>query len=142
MMRWDAYSGDYGMGFYGHAYATATYVLKDPTFGWLSFGGNMKVANSGVVQITPKDSARTRLFVAPARVWITLEAGKIDAATYDPRSRAITLELAAATAETPAARLLVESPGGKFKPQGLAAERGGYKIPLTATATRVLLKPR
>ncbi|USX22426.1 DUF5695 domain-containing protein [Oxalobacteraceae bacterium OTU3REALA1] len=142
MMRWDAYSGDYGMGFYGHAYATATYVLKDPTFGWLSFGGNMKVANNGVVQITPKDSARTRLFVAPARAWITLEAGKIDGATYDPKSRAITLELAAATAGTPAARLLVESPGGKIKPQGLVAERGGYQIPLTATTTRVLLKPR
>lgn len=142
MMRWDAYSGDYGMGFYGHAYASATYVLKDPTFGWLSFGGNMKVAHNGVVQITPKDSARTRLFVAPARAWITLEAGKIDAATYDPKSRAITLELAAATAETPVARLLVESPGGKFKPQGLVAERGGYKIPLAAAPTRVLLKPR
>ncbi|SEN33957.1 hypothetical protein SAMN05428959_1011254 [Duganella sp. CF517] len=142
MMRWDAYSGDYGMGFYGHAYASATYVLKDPTFGWLSFGGNMKVANNGVVQITPKDSARTRLFVAPARAWITLEAGKIDSAAYDPKSRAITLELAAATAATPAARLLVESPGGKFKPQGLVAERGGYRIPLTASTTRVLLKPR
>lgn len=142
MMRWDAYSGDYGMGFYGHAYATATYVLKDPTFGWLGFGGNLQVEKNGAVRITPKDSARTRLFVAPARAWITLEAGKIDSASYDPRSRAITLELAAATAAMPAARLLVESPGGKFKPQGLEAERGGYKIPLTAATTRVLLKPR
>ncbi len=142
MMRWDAYSGDYGMGFYGHAHATATYVLKDPTFGWLSFGGNMKVADNGVVQITPKDSARTRLFVAPARAWITLEAGKIDTATYDPKSRAITLELAPATAATPAARLLIDSPGGKIEPQGLVAERGGYQVPLTAATTRVLLKPR
>ena len=142
MMRWDAYSGDYGMGFYGHAYATATYVLNDPTFGWLSFGGNMKVANNGVVQITPKDSARTRLFVAPARAWITLEAGKIDGATYDPKSRAITLELAAGVSAVAAARLRVDSPGGKIRPQGLVAERGGYQVALTAATTRVLLTPR
>lgn len=142
MMRWDAYSGDYGMGFYGHAYATATYLVKDPTFGWLGFGGNLQMEKNGVVRITPKDSARTRLFVAPARAWITLEAGKIDGATYDPKTRAITLELAAATVATPAARLLVDSPGGKIKPQGLVAERGGYQVPLTAATARVLLKPR
>src|SRR3546814_17865146 len=37
MMKWDPYSGDYGMGFYGHAIASATYVVDHPTFGWRGF---------------------------------------------------------------------------------------------------------
>ncbi|WP_200919867.1 DUF5695 domain-containing protein [Duganella sp. Leaf126] len=146
MMRWDAYSGDYGMGFYGHAIASATYLLKDPTFGWLAFGANLAVQADGTVDITPRDSARTRLFVAPARAWITLEAGKIDGARYDPRSGAITLELAPATPATPAARLLVQSPGNRLKPREsapgqLLIDRGGYTVPLTSTPLRVVLAP-
>ncbi|MEO7466945.1 MAG: DUF5695 domain-containing protein, partial [Sphingobium limneticum] len=35
MMKWDAISGDYGMGFYGHAIASATYAVKDKDLGWL-----------------------------------------------------------------------------------------------------------
>ena len=149
MMRWDAYSGDYGMGFYGHAYATATYVLNDPTFGWLSFGGNMNVAHDGVVHVTPKDSARTRLFVAPARAWITLEAGKIAGATYDPRTGVITLTLDAATPTTASARVFVDSGGRKLRlrPATKSAaddpvgERGGYTVPLTETPSQLLLTP-
>ena len=78
-MRFDALTGDYGMGFFGHAYATASYLVKHPTFGWLGFGGN--VTQSGdVVRLEPRDSARARVFIAPARLWITLAAGKIEAA--------------------------------------------------------------
>src|SRR3546814_4626925 len=44
MMKWDPYSGDYGMGFYGHAIASATYVVDHPPFGWLGFGGDVDAA--------------------------------------------------------------------------------------------------
>src|SRR3546814_11663990 len=76
MMKWDPYSGDYGMGFYGHAIASATYVVDHPTFGWLGFGGDVDAAKDRI-SITPRDSARARLFIAPAGQPITLEAGKI-----------------------------------------------------------------
>ncbi|WP_229261947.1 DUF5695 domain-containing protein [Duganella guangzhouensis] len=131
MMRWDAYSGDYGMGFYGHAYATATYVLKDPTFGWLAFGANLQQDSDGVLHITPKDSARSRLFIAPTRTWITLEAGKIASADYDPRSGAIQLQLAARTPTTPTARIIVERNG---KPLPLSPT-----IPLNTTPTTLTI---
>src|SRR3546814_10906749 len=72
MMKWDPYSGDYGMGFYGHAIASATYVADHPTFGWLGFGGDEDAAKDRI-SITPRDSARARLFIAPAGQWITLE---------------------------------------------------------------------
>jgi hypothetical protein len=117
MMRWDSYSGDYGMGFYGHAYASATYVVNDPTFGWISFGGNLRVADDGLVQVTPRDSARSRLFIAPNRTWITLEAGKIDSASFNPGSGAIVLRLAAATPGTASARILVERNGKPWAPK-------------------------
>lgn len=112
MLRWDAYSGDYGMGFYGHAYATATYVTNDPVFGWLAFGANLR-EDQGVLHVTPKDSARTRLFVAATRTWITLEAGKIERADIDIRSGAITLQLAPRTPHTPSARVIVEQNGAR-----------------------------
>ncbi|WP_343732228.1 DUF5695 domain-containing protein [Duganella sp.] len=122
MMRWDAYSGDYGMGFYGHAYASATYVLNDPTFGWLAFGANLQAAADGKLHITPKDSARTRLFIAPERAWITLEAGKYDSAVYDPRSGAITLQLAASTPHTPRARIITERDGKRSEYLGTLSD--------------------
>jgi hypothetical protein len=148
-MRWNAYSGDCCMDFYGHAYATATYVLKHPAFGWLSFGGNMNVAHDGAVHVTPKDSARTRLFLAPSRAWITLEAGKIAGASDDPKSGAITLTLDAATSTTPGARLFVDSGGRKLRLQRVSesaadnpvGERGGYTVPLTGMPSQLLLTP-
>jgi hypothetical protein len=35
-------TGDYGMGFYGHAIAAATYLVRDPQLGWLGFGGDLR----------------------------------------------------------------------------------------------------
>jgi len=144
MMKWDPLTGDYGMGFFGHAYAAATYAVKDPTFGWLGFGGDVK-ADGAVVRITPKDGARARLFVAPVGAWLTLEAGKIEAATYAPATGEITLTLAAGDASTPAARLLVEATtaGAKaYAPAEGTFERGAYTLPLGDKAKTIVLRPR
>jgi hypothetical protein len=145
MMRWDAYTGDYGMGFFGHAYAAATYLVKDPRFGWLGFGGNLRADAQGDQIIEPRDGARTRLFVAPAGLWITLEAGKIARARYTPATGRVTLTLDPANATTPAARLFVETttPDGKaYALPGAASERGGYTVALSQGATTVDLVAR
>ena len=42
LLRWDAYSGDYGPNFFGHAVNTATYIVDHPEFGWQAFGGNIE----------------------------------------------------------------------------------------------------
>jgi hypothetical protein len=143
MMSWDAYSGDYGMGFFGHAYAAATYLVNDSTFGWLGFGGNVSQAG-GEVRITPKDGARTRLFIAPIGAWLTLEAGKIDAAAYTPATGKITLTLAARDPATPVARLIVEATtkGARpYRPANATFERGAYTLPLADAPTTVALTP-
>lgn len=145
MMKWDPYSGDYGMGFFGHAYTAATYLVNDPTFGWLGFGGD--VAETGdAVTITPRDGARARLFVAPAGQWITLEAGKIASARYAPATGRITLTLDPALPSAPVARLFVAGTtrsARRYAPVGTAPfERGGFTVTLGAASSEIVLAPR
>nr|WP_231635526.1 DUF5695 domain-containing protein [Novosphingobium sp. ST904] len=144
MMKWDAITGDYGMGFYGHAITSATYMVDDAQFGWLGFGGDL-TAKGTRVHVEPKDGARRRLFIAPAGLWVTLEAGRIKSADYDARTGKVVLTLDPATAETPAARLLFETTTAGGKPYTAdtgTADRGGYAIPLGTGATTVTLSPR
>lgn len=144
MMKWDAITGDYGMGFYGHAITSATYMVDDAQFGWLGFGGDL-TAKGTRVHVEPKDGARRRLFIAPAGLWVTLEAGRIKSADYDARTGKVVLTLDPATAETPAARLLFETTTAGGKPYTAdtgTADRGGYAIPLGTGSTTVTLSPR
>ncbi|MFC3443644.1 DUF5695 domain-containing protein [Sphingobium rhizovicinum] len=144
MMKWDVLTGDYGMGFYGHAIASATYAVKDKDLGWLGFGGKV-TDDADTIHIVPQDGARRRLFIAPAGLWITLEAGRIASADYDAASGNVVLTLDPADAATSKARLLFETTTKDGKPYafgGGTADRGGYAIPLTSTATRITLTPR
>jgi hypothetical protein len=140
-MRFDPLTGDYGMGFFGHAYATASYLVNHPTFGWLGFGGNV-TRTGDVVRLEPRDSARTRVFIAPARLWITLASGKIESADYSSADGSVTLRLAPADPHTPAARLSIESPGSD-KPMpaipGATLERGYHSIALGAEPTSITI---
>jgi hypothetical protein len=144
MMKWDPISGDYGMGYYGHALTAATYLVNDPTFGWLGFGGDVTQGKDGV-QIQPKDGARARVFVAPAGAWITLDAGKISNVVYTPANGAINLTLDPATATTPNARLRIEMTTQEAKPLAPSTgtlEREAYTIRLGSAPTLVKLSPR
>jgi len=143
-MEWDPYSGDYGMGFFGHAYAAATYLVDDPALGWLSYGGNLS-QSGGTIHVEPRDGARSRFFVAPAGLWLTLEAGKIAAVDYDPATRTVRLTLDPADPATPTARLFVETttPGGRtYRPDRGTMERGGYSVPLSTSPTQLVLSAR
>jgi hypothetical protein len=142
-MRFDGYTGDYGMGFFGHARSTASYVVNHPTFGWLGFGANLREAGNRI-HIEPRDSGRSRLFLAPAKLWITLAAGKIAAADYAPGTGTVTLRLAPADANTPEAWLAIEAPGRGWKtePAGVT-ERGMIRIALGPRETLVtMMEPR
>jgi hypothetical protein len=142
-LRWDAYSGDYGPNFLGHALNAGTYLINHPEFGWQAFGGNVSVTGSRVnVQVT--DSLRKRVYIAPLGLYLTLDAGQFERVEVDARTNTVRLHLAPATASTPRARLRVEQP---FRPSGSAAyrgtagplERGAYTIALGAQSTLVTL---
>jgi hypothetical protein len=142
-MRFDAYSGDYGTGFFGHAFATASYLLEHPEFGWVAFGG--RVSESGaVVSLVPKDSFRTRVFVAPAGLWLTLDAGQFQRVDYDQGTGAVALLLAPANAFTPRAWLNLETTvhgQQAYQPvSGTISERNTFVIELGDEGTLVGLE--
>ncbi len=146
MLRTDPITGDYGPNFFGHAWNTATYVVDHPQFGWLAFGGNLR-RNGKMIEVTPLDSYRARVYVAPLGLWLTLEAGNFESVTIDTNTGRVRLGLAGATTFTPSARLRVEQPAGKraaaYCPlQTLATERGAWVVPLNKDVTWIELSAK
>ncbi len=143
-LRWDYYSGDYGPNFFGHALNTATYLINHPEFGWQSFGGNVEVGGDWV-KVQPLDSFRTRTYLAPLGLWLTLDAGTFAGVEFNPKTRAVRVGLVAATPLTPQARLRVEQPAkvagvGAYRPKPqLSAEREAFNVPLERGTTWVEL---
>ncbi len=146
-LKSDPLSGDYGPNFFGHAFNTATYIIHHPEFGWLAFGGNVQTEGSAV-KVTPLNSFRTRVYLASAGLWLTLDAGHFDGVEVNANTGAVRVGLAAATQFTPTARLRVEQPGkvsgvGVYHPtMPLTSERDAYVVPLTGGTTWVELTPK
>src|SRR4051812_5687921 len=140
MLKPDPLSGDYGPNFFGHAWDTATYVVNHPQFGWVGFGGNV-VTVGDVVKITPLDSARTRIYLAPYGLWLTLDAGTFDELELNPKTGALRVGLSPQDQFTPEARLRIEQPARvsgvrEFHPTTrLKLERAAYVVPLKTTVT-------
>jgi len=142
-LRIDGITGDYGPGFLAHAITTGTYVAEHPDFGWIAFGGNLTV-DGDLVRVRPLDAARSRVYLAPIGLWITLDAGTFDSVELSPGEVRVTL--APGTAQTPEALLRVEQPGLAEGSEGflvtgdLRAERGGVVVSLGAEPTEVTLR--
>jgi len=139
-LKWDAYSGDYGPNFFGHAINTATYVVNHPEFGWQAFGGNV-IIEGEAVKVKPLDSFRRRIYVAPYGLWLTLESGMFENVEINTENKTVRLGFADATQHTRTARLCIEQPAkiegvGVFRPSGnFVKERGAYIVSLkTGTA--------
>ncbi len=145
MLSWDPYSGDYGPGFFGFAFNTATYVTHSARFGWLAFGGNLS-RRQHVVHVTPLDAFRARVYLAPYGLWLRLDAGRFRKVSFDPRTQTVHLLLAPAGQYTHQALLRISQPAkisgiGRFQPTGYARMvRGMYAIPLHTTSTEIVLK--
>lgn len=135
MLRFDPYSADYGPNFFGHAILTAAYLVRHPEFGWLSFGGNVREAGDRVI-IEPTDSFRSRIYVAPRGLWLTLDAGRFEKLELNAKTGAVRVALGPKEAFTPTALLRIEEPArpaaqGEVAPAGsFPLERGAYRIPL------------
>ena len=147
-LKWDAYSGDYGPNFFGHAWNTGTYIVDTPDFGWQAFGGNV-TERAGAVRVVPTDSFRRRIYIAPVGLYLVLDAGTFESVVYDPRTKSVSVSLSPATMATPTARLQIESPasaGGKMPgytaQRGYATDAGALTIPLGSGETRVDLAPQ
>jgi len=145
MLKPDPITGDYGPNFFGHAWDTATYVVDHPIFGWLAFGANT-AADGKTIRITPLDSARTRVYIAPLGLWLLLDAGTFENLGINPQNGAVRVGLSPATEFASAAHLRVEQPAkvpdvGTYHPaRPLTLERGAYTVPLESQETWVELR--
>lgn len=140
----DGYSGDYGPGFLGFALNTASYLIRDETFGWQGFGGVVSLdgprsasANSSpVVTLTPDDAARFRAYLAPIGVWLELDSGTFKSISLDEENQTLYVSFDPATAVTPIARLRISTPGSDrvLRLEGnFPASRGAFEIDLSQT---------
>jgi hypothetical protein len=145
MLKLDPLSGDYGPNFFGHAWNTAVYVVDHPEFGWLAFGGNVAV-NGPAITVTPRDSFRSRIYVAPMGLWLTLDAGTFERLEVNPGTGVVRVALAGATEATPNARLRISQPAkissvGTYRPASpLKVDRDAYVVPLQKDTTWLELK--
>ena len=145
MLKFDPYSGDYGPNFFGHALNTATYIVNDPEFGWLAFGGNIRVKGN-TIKVTPLDSFRMRVYVAPLGLWLRLDAGEFDSVELNSKTGVVRLGLAPTTTFTPTAFLRVAQPAkirrvGSYRPvAAFQVARGAYVVPLHKGTSWVELK--
>src|SRR2546430_1958761 len=144
LLRPDGITGDDGTNLFGHAWNTATYIVHHPDFGWVVFGGNIRVEGE-TVKVTPLDSFRMRMYLASTGLWLTLDAGQFEALKLDEKTGAIRVGLTPATQYLRVARLRIEQPGKIegakiYQPaKSWKQERSAYVVPLGAATTWVEL---
>jgi hypothetical protein len=146
-LKWDAYTGDYGPNFFGHAVTTGTYVVNHPDYGWQAFGGNVATGQSGWVTVDVRDSLRRRIYIAPFGLYLTLDAGTFESVMINPSTGAVRVRLSPADQFTPNARLRIEQPatpvpGRVYDTTRVVApesrvERGAVVLPLGKVAQSV-----
>ncbi|HEY7353118.1 MAG TPA: DUF5695 domain-containing protein [Terriglobales bacterium] len=147
MLKPDPLSGDYGPNFFGFAWNTATYVVNDPQFGWLAFGGNL-LRKGDVVTVTPLDAARSRVYLAPYGLWLALDAGSFEKVEVNAKTGEVRVGFSPSSQFTPQARLRIEYPAkikgiGEYVPTtSLKTERDTYVVPLSNAVTWIELSTK
>jgi hypothetical protein len=144
MMAFDPYTGDYGPNFFGHAWTTGTYVVKDAEFGWLAFGGNVSM-DGRTITVEPRDSFRQRVYLAPLGLWLTLDSGRFETVTLDEATKTVKVQLAPGDEYTATASLRMEQEAhvngvSAIAPsERLETVRGAWAVPLGARSAVVHL---
>ncbi len=133
-LRMDYHSGDYGSGFFGYAINSATYITKDETFGWLTFGGNLS-ENNEEIEVSLTTAAKNKLYIAHKKLWLTLDAGKINKIVHNKNTGELKIWLAPADEFTQKAYLQTN----QNVKLNFPLENGAYVIPLSKQEKMVKL---
>lgn len=93
MLQYDPYSGDHGLGFFGHAMNVGAYVAKSPSLGWLCYLCALappQPADGAPYALTSVlDSFRKRAYVGPVGLWLVLQTGQLLSMHVHPSNRTI-----------------------------------------------------
>jgi hypothetical protein len=99
VLEHDAYSGDYGCGFFGHTVEASSTLVAHPTLGWQCFLCNLGPgATATAASFAPVDSYRVRAFLEPLGVYLVAQAGNLAAIAVDLAARTATITFAPALA--------------------------------------------
>lgn len=135
----DPLSGDYGSGFFGYAVNTSSYLVQDTTFGWLSFGANLSETEEWIT-LVPTTAAKSGVFIAPARLWLTLDAGQFTEIAYHKQSKKVRIKLSKKSDFLSQAFLRIAQENGSYAlPDQQRIARGAYAITLADDETTVEL---
>lgn len=140
-LKADAYSGDYGSGFFGYAVNSATYLVHHPEFGWLAFGGNIQ-QDDNWINVAITTASQSSVFIAPEHLWITLNAGKIKRIAYNDKTGEIKLMLEPMDNYTKYAVLNITNPSGAtsgYHTNGIKALGNMYKFKLDSKSITITL---
>ncbi|KAF2644038.1 hypothetical protein P280DRAFT_223367 [Massarina eburnea CBS 473.64] len=101
LLRWDAYSGDYGPGFLGLALGQCVYIVSSSRYGDVVFGGNLveESSNTTTVVVEPRDAVRRRVFVAELGLKVEISAGVLERVVFGRGSGSLELVVGAASTE-------------------------------------------
>lgn len=136
-LRNDGISGDYGSGYYGYAVNTASYITHSDELGWLAFGGNL-TEKGDWVEVTITTASKSKVFIAPIQMWITLDAGQIENVAYNKVTGKVKVRLAKADEYTPKAYLSITKDSIDPLLSGLKKdERGRYLVQLQSKTTEI-----
>ena len=95
------------------------------------------------MKVTPLDSFRMRVYLAPTGLWLTLDAGQFEALELNTKTGAIRVGFASGTQYLHTARLRIEQPAKvngaqNYHPaKSWKEERGAYIVPLGSGTTWV-----
>ena len=147
MLEYDPYSGDHGLGFFGHAMNVGAYAVHHPSLGWLCFLCGITPAQPAPSQnytITPHDSFGVRAYVEPLGLWLVLQAGKFSRIDVNPAGETVSVRVEAnwvsastvASQASPVARLQLSTPAlatdrraaSGFKVVGGKMVRGAWEV--------------
>ena len=145
IMEHDAYSGDYGLGFFGSSLEACSTFVVHPSRGPLCFLCNLGVEEKkdGTVSysIEPRDSYRQRVYLEPLGLYLQADSGTFEKVSLKMSEKRIEVTFAAVTEQTyttlrlRADKLVVppsSRPGSNFKvlsPKGVPMHRAAYEIP-------------
>jgi hypothetical protein len=84
VLEHDPYSGDYGLGFFGHTLETGSYIVLDSTLDWLCYLCDVTTSTPGkAVSYTTRDSYRVRSYVEPLGLYLVAQTGNLQSLSLD-----------------------------------------------------------
>ena len=159
IMDHDAYSGDYGLGFFGSSLEAGATLVVDAHLGPLCYLCDLAVGGPSSYEIRPRDAYRQRVYLEPLGVYLQADAGVFASVALDMEARTIRVAFedpAATPAGTQSYDVLrlrcdktsrpdAKRPGGNFQVRGssdrtskISKSRGAFEIPADASRPGVV----